>query len=46
MFRVFEKMTDREKPFCPFLSKSLHIHFNPSKKNLAILMLNVLVRDR
>ena len=27
----FEKMTGSRKSYCPFISKSLHIHFNPSQ---------------
>ena len=39
----FEKMTDFYKSFCPFFSKSLHIHFNPSQNVSPILLLNGLV---
>ena len=36
-------MTGICKSFCPFFSKSLHIHFNPSQNVSLILLLNGLV---
>ena len=36
-------MTGFYKSFCPFFSKCLHIHFNPSKIVSPILLLNALV---
>ena len=36
-------MTGFYKSFCPFFSKSLHIHFNPSQNAYPILLLNGLV---
>ena len=37
------KMTCFYISFCPFSSKSLHIHFNPSQNVSSILLLNRLV---
>ena len=39
----FEKMTGFRKSYCPFISKSLHIHFNPSQNVSLFLLLNGLV---
>ena len=39
----FEKMAGFHKSFCPFFSKSLHIHFNPSQNVSPILVLNGVV---
>ena len=36
-------MTRFYKYFCPFFSKSLHIHFNPSQNVLTVLLLIGLV---
>ena len=41
--RDFEKLTGFHEPFCPFFSKSLHIHFNPSQNVSPILVLNGVV---
>ena len=36
-------MTSFEKSFCPFILKSLHIHFNPSQNISLILLFGSLV---
>ena len=36
-------MTGFYKSFCPFFSKSLHIHFNPSQNVTTTLLLNGLM---
>ena len=36
-------MTGFYKSFCPFFSKSLHIHFNPSQDVSSVSLLNGLV---
>ena len=43
VFRGLREMTRFLKVFCPFISKSLHIHFNPSQNVSSILLLNGLV---
>ena len=36
----FEKITGFGNSFCPFISKSLHIHFNPSQNGSPLLLVN------